>query len=155
MIRQAKVDDLEQIVALGRDLIERAPYLPEGNELKARRALCQCMNSKRHALLVAEHEGTIVGFLAGCVTDYWFSDAQFASDIAFHVHPQHGNYAPYLMRRFVKWAKKFPKVTDVTLAISSGLDQDGRVGRMYQNNGFAQSGGMFIQILESTDEQGS
>lgn len=148
MIRAAIPDDITGMIELARVVLAKSPVLPAMNELKARRLAYQSINSARMCAFVAEHQGKVVGFLIGCTDDYWWGDAQYASDIAFICHPNHGNYAPGLIRRLVKWAKQFPKVQDVTLAISSGLDADGRTGRMYQNCGFVPIGGMYTLKLE-------
>jgi hypothetical protein len=148
MIRTATADDITGMIALARTVLEKSPVLPPMNEQKARRLAYQAINSARMCAFVAERDGKIVGFLLGCTDDYWWGDAQFASDIAFVCHPNHGNYAPGLIRKLEKWAAQFPKVIDVTLGISSGLDKDGRTGRMYQNCGYAHVGGMFTKKLK-------
>lgn len=147
MIRAATADDITGMIELARSVLAKSPVLPPMNEAKARRLAAQAIASARMCAFVAEHGGKVVGFLLGSTDDYWWGDAQYASDIAFICHPNHGNYAPGLIRKLEKWATKFPKVIDVTLAISSGLDADGRAGRMYQNCGYAPVGGMFVKKL--------
>ena len=77
---------------------------------------------------------------------HWFSKKKYAGDMCFVMDEQHGNYAAPIIRRFVKWAKSDEKVTDIQLGITSGLDNDGRVGRMYENLGFTHVGGVYAYL---------
>lgn len=142
-VRLAKPEDITAALELGRFILERSVIKSKVNDLHARKTMLRCMNDKSMSMWVAEHKGKVVGFLMAIKEQEWYSTDKYATDICFCVHPQHGNYAPTLIRRFRKWAKSDPKVTDIFMAISTGLDKDGRAGRMYQKLGFAPVGGMY------------
>jgi len=153
-VRLATPEDITAALILGRSTLERSVINAEVIDLHARKVMRRCCNDKSMGMWVAEHDGKIVGFLMAIKEQHWFSDSKYASDICFCVDPQHGNYAPSMIKRFQKWAMSDKKVTDITLGISSGLDADERTGRMYQKLGFTKVGGIY-SIVESTPCQAS
>ena len=146
-VRLAKSDDITAALELGRVTLDRSVINGDLDLLHARRAMLRCINDANMSMWVAEHKGKLVGFLMVIREQHWFSKSRYAADICFCVHPQHGNYAPSMIRKYIKWAKEDERVVDINLAISSGLDQDGRAGRMYQNLGFTPVGGVY-SLLE-------
>jgi len=150
--RLATPEDITAALKLGRITLERSVIAGDLDELHARRVMLRCINDANMSMWVAEHKGEIVGFLMTIKEQHWFSKARYAADICFCVSPQHGNYAPSIIRKYVKWAKADSRVKDINLAISSGLDQDGRAGQMYQNLGFTNVGGVY-SLLENTECQ--
>jgi len=147
-VRLARPEDITAALKLGRITLERSTLCAELFDLQARKLMVRACNDLSMGMWVAEHKGEIVGFFMACKEQHWFSRSKYASDICFVVDPKHGNYAPSLIKRFIKWAKSDPKVTDVMLGISSGLDKDERTGRMYQNIGFTKVGGVY-SLLET------
>ena len=146
-VRLAIYDDVKEAVEVGDRVLSRSVIAAELFDLQARKLMLRAINDASMNLWVAEHKGHIVGFLIAIKEQHWFSRQKYASDICFCVDPQHGNYAAPMVKRFVKWAKLDEKVTDITLGISSGLDKDGRTGRMYENLGFTPVGGVY-SLLE-------
>lgn len=148
MIRPAVLNDVPAIIALGEHVIQRSPLLHSKiDPLKARKAIFQTIHNKSHLALVAEKDGVVVGCLLGLVVDYWYSKDRYATDLAFYVDSQHGDVAPWLMKRFIKWARAQKNVVDVLMGISTGLDKQGDAGRMYEKLGFSAAGGMFTYML--------
>lgn len=148
MIRPAKVDDISSIIELGAKLLDESPVLPPHDPLKARKALAFFISGARASVFVADHDGEIVGFIVGVLDEYWWSDAQYASDAAFFVEPNHRGYAVGLVKNLVAWAQKFKKVKQVSLGVSSGLETYERTGKLYERLGFKPVGGIHTKSIE-------
>ena len=134
---------MKAAIELGRLILDKSVIRSTVDDIHARRAMLRCMNDKSMRMWVAEHKGVLVGFMMGIKDQEWYGTDKYATDLCLCFHPQHGNYAPTMIRRFIKWAKSDPKVKDIFMAISTGLDQDGRTGRMYQKLGMQPVGGMY------------
>ncbi len=146
MIRLATVNDITQIIELGRRAAAFSFAKAKVDDLTARRHLAQAINDKTQIILVAEHKGKLVGFLVGAVIPYWFSKDKFATDLAFYCHENHGNYAPFMAKKFIRWAKKQPKVIDVSMAVSTGVKHVERIGALYKKIGMTEVGGVFTTL---------
>lgn len=151
-VRLATYHDISGAIEVGKRFLVRSVINAEVDEAHARKVMLRAINDASLALWVAEHNGAVVGFLLALKEQQWFSKDKVASDICFVLEDCHGNYARSMVRKFVKWAKEDAKVKDISLGISSGLDQDGRTGRMYQNLGFTPVGGVY-SLLEKTSCQ--
>lgn len=147
-IRLATATDIDDAIKVGEKILKRSVYKADLFSLQAKKVMLRALNDASMALWVAEHKGKIVGFFLAIKEQHWFSRKKYAADMCFVMDDQHGNYAAPIIKQFIKWAKSDPKVTDIHLAISSGLDNDGRTGRMYQNLGFTQVGGVY-SLLEN------
>lgn len=142
-VRLAKVEDINQIIELGKKLITRSSIKASVFDAQAKQVIRRAINDANMNVWVADHQGAIVGFLLVVKEQHWFSRDKCAADLCFIVDDKHGNYAASMIRRYVKWAKSDARVTDICLGITSGMDKDGRTGRMYQNLGFTPTGGNF------------
>lgn len=148
MIREACIGDISQLTDLARYFAPKAG-LAALSESRFKPAMNQLIKSPNAIVLVAEHEGVLVGALVGQATRVWYSDDYYATDIAFVVKPEFsGFYAWIMVKRFIRWAKAQPKVVDVTMQVSSGLDTDGRIGRMYEQLGLKNMGGCYTLSVE-------
>lgn len=147
-VRLATPEDITEAMEVGKRILARSVYGADVFDLQARKVMLRAINDKSMSLWVAEHKGKIVGFFMAIKEQHWFSKKKYAADMCFVMDDQHGNYAAPIIRRFIKWAKSDDKVTDIQLGISSGLDNDGRTGRMYKNLGFTPVGG-FYSYLET------
>lgn len=152
MTRLATINDITRIMDLGEKAIEASLVKTPLDRLTARRYLAQAINDKTHVVYVAEKDGVVVGFIIGVVVPYWFSKSRFATDLAFYCEPQHGNFAPFLVRRFMKWAKGQKGVLDVTMGVTSGVAHADRIGVMFEKLGMTPVGGSFTKLLGSNNE---
>lgn len=148
-VRLAQPQDIDDAIKVGEKILKRSVYKADLFSLQAKKIMLRAINDASMNLWVAEHNNVIVGFFLAIKEQHWFSRKKYAADMCFVMEDAHGNYAAPIIRRFIKWAKADPKVTDIHLAISSGLDNDGRVGRMYQNLGFTQVGGVYSLLEKS------
>lgn len=148
MIREASISDIRGLAELARYFAPTAG-LARLSESRFKPAINQLIKSPNAMVLVAEHEGEVVGALIGQVTRVWYSDDYYATDLAFVVRPEcSGIYAWIMVKRFIRWAKAQPKVVDVTMQVSSGLDADGRIGQMYEQLGLKNMGGCYTLSVE-------
>lgn len=147
-VRIAKAEDITPALVVGEKILNRSIYEADLFHAQAKQLMLRALNDANMNLWVAEHKGAVVGFFLAIKEPHWFSRKKYATDLCFVLDDQHGNYAASMIRKFIKWAKSDPKVTDIQLAISSGLDKDGRTGRMYQNLGFTPVGGVYA-LLEN------
>lgn len=86
--------------------------------------------------LVAEKDGTIVGFMGGFVAEPWFSREKLAIDYAFYVAPDHrgGRVGAMLIQAFERWARD-QGVIECSPAVSSGITADRTIG-LYERLGY-------------------
>lgn len=117
------------------------------DDKKASYIVRRSINDRNMETFVAVVDGEIVGFLIGMQEEHVFSKDAYATDIVFCVMPEHASQAVWLLRRFLRWAKQFPKVKTVVMGISSGLDVTGSLGGLYEKHGLKGAGGLYIKIL--------
>ncbi|HDS1207483.1 TPA: GNAT family N-acetyltransferase [Shewanella algae] len=148
MIRTATHADMNAIVSIGKVTLEKSPTYPVTlDDNKARYMVRRCISDRSMEIFVAVVDGEVVGFIMGMMEEHWFSKDCYATDLTFCVLPEHGDQAVWLLRRFIRWAKSFPKVKSILLGVSSGMDADGRIGQLYERHGFTIVGGFYSLIF--------
>jgi len=148
MIRAATHNDLAAMLVIGRNTLSNSPSYPvEIDDFKASYTARRCISDRSMCAFVAEIDGNVVGFILGMQEEHFFSRDCYATDLVFCVEPEHADQAVWLLRRFIRWAKSFPKVKSIMLGISSGMDLNGRLGELYQRHGLEQAGGLFVKII--------
>lgn len=140
--RTAIVDDLAAMVALARAMHEESPrfrpYAFLGYRLRT--TLEAVLNmGPRGCLLVAEHEGQIVGAFVGLATDHFACDMLQACDLGLFIAPEHrgGTTAARLVRGYLEWARNIE--AEPTIGINTGVAVE-RTGLLLQSLGAKQSG---------------
>ena len=81
--------------------------------------------------------------MLGMIEEFFFSRDRYGSDLCVYVREPYRVHAPAMIRKFLDWAWSKPRVKRVILAVSSGMDELGRTGKMYESLGFKQVGGMY------------
>lgn len=116
--------------------------LDNGKRIKVlRRALT---NRDRYALLLAEKDGQLIGFLFCTVADYVVGRGLIATVVAFFVREQvrsslrGGEAAIRLLKGFLRWAA-IREAQDVQIHVTSGIDLN-RTHRFMQKVGFTPIG---------------
>jgi hypothetical protein len=144
MIRAATHQDLSAILKIGGDTAANISRHYVIDEFKARKTLLFLMNARRGCVFVATNKsGEVIGFIAGQIDALWFSKSCYATEIGFLVMKGYPMQAYLLAKAFINWAKAFNDVVDITLNISSGMDKNGRLGRLYERLGFKAMGGCY------------
>lgn len=94
---------------------------------------------------VSEIDGQIVGCLIGVTQALWWVDAKdgacVASDLVFHTAK--GRDGRAMLRAFVDWAFKVPRVIRIEMAVSA--DSELRLmERFFRSQGFRRQGTLFV-----------
>ncbi len=149
MIREATLSDIDALVDLARFFVPKVGAATL-SEKRFRPEICKLIKSESAIVLIAEHEGDVVGGLVGQIGRVWYSDDLYATDLAFVVRAEYsGLYAWLLAKKFIRWAKSDERVVEVTMQISSGMGDVERVGRLYESLGLANMGGCYTMRVRS------
>lgn len=149
MIRDATLADIDALVDLARFFVPKVGAATL-SEKRFRPEICKLIKSESAIVLIAEHEGDVVGGLVGQIGRVWYSDDLYATDLAFVVRAEYsGLYAWLLAKKFIRWAKSDERVVEVTMQISSGMGDVERVGRLYESLGLANMGGCYTMRVRS------
>ena len=142
MIRNGTHADIPAIISIGQQVIDRSKtYDATVDPAKAAYMLRRAINDRKMALFVAEKAGQVVGFFIAMKDEHWFAKSWYGTDIGFCVLPEYADQGVWLLRRFLRWCKA-ERIKPI-LALSTGLDPEGRIGRMYQAHGLTNMGGIF------------
>lgn len=142
MIRLGTHADIPAIISIGQQVIDRSKtYDATVDPCKAAYMLRRAITDRKMALFVAEKAGQCVGFFIAMKDEHWFAKSHYGTDLAFCVLPEHTDQAVWLLRRFLRWCKA--EQVKPMLALSTGLDPDGRTGCMYEAHGLTNMGGIF------------
>lgn len=143
MIRKGVISDFPQFWELGQRLLAQTPYAElEIDRASVSKTFGHCVNSALGCCFVAEHGGTLRGIILGVAQDLWWSRSRSASDLIFYAEvPGDG---ARLLKAFEEWAWKVPRMGDVTVAQSSGIDVD-RMDALYRRRGFRRVGAVYTK----------
>lgn len=148
MIRVATFADIPRIITIGQQVIDRSKtYNTKVNPEKAAYMIRRAINDKKMNVFVAEKADQVVGFLIAIKDEYWFAKKYYATDLAFCVLPEHADQGVWLLRRFIRWCKK-NNIENIQLGLSTGLDPQGRTGKLYESHGLTLVGGIYATIKE-------
>ena len=105
------------------------------------------------AIVARNHEGRLVGYLAGTIEEYFFSRARVASSVFLFVDPRErgGLAAVKLVLAFRRWAQN-RDAAELYIGIASGVTTD-RTGRFLQRLGMKHTGGNYSQWLAGQGQQ--
>ena len=125
-IRRATFDDVATIAALGELMALESPRFsqyPYQTE-RAAQTLESLINAPMGCVVVALHDGLMVGFLAAAAFPHYACDFLQASDLAFFIHPDYrgGTSAARLVRFYVRWATGIG--AEPTIGINTGVTPD-------------------------------
>ena len=148
-IRGATAEDIGQLVEMGARMHAEGAYsfLPYDAEKVRRLGASFLQNPETHCLLVAEHDGALVGMLGGYVTDYYFCEEKLACDQFFFVdRPWRGSRAAVrLISAFREWAAA-RGARELCLATSLGGKIE-KIGHFYETLGLTCVDGVYKQRL--------
>lgn len=143
-VRLAELSDIPELVQSAQDVIEELPtYRSIPVAIPSIESFLETLvlNPTKFTVLVAEDQGSIRGFMLGCVIPHWFSTKiTHAADLLLYVHPdfRNGAYAVRLIREFEKWAVHVG-CTRLRLSTSTGFQED-RTKALYTRLGYIQIG---------------
>jgi len=152
MIRTATIEDIDRLLELGRMFHAESPEYRDisFDDNKVRQVLTSMIeNPQIGVIFVVTQSDRIVGGIVGMLTEYWFSDEKFATDLAVFVDPttRHGVIASKLVIALRIWAAKMG-ARELKMPITAGINTDG-VARLYDALGMRSVGQTFVKELNS------
>ena len=148
MIRFGTHADIPAIISIGQQVIDRSKtYDATVDPAKAAYMLRRAITDRKMALFVAEKAGQCVGFFIALKDEHWFAKSYYATDIAFCVLPEHADQGVWLLRRFIRWCKA-ENIKQIQLGLSTGLDEEGRTGKLYEAHGLTLVGGIYATVKQ-------
>jgi hypothetical protein len=151
MIRLGNHNDINQIIEIGKSVIDRSLTFDCGVDSdKAGKVLRRAMSDKKMELFVAVKADQVVGFLLALKDEHWFSRSMYGTDLAFCVDPAHLDQGVWLFRRFKRWCNS--QNLPIMMGLSTGMDVSGRTGEMYQTHGLKSVGGIFATVKKQEGE---
>lgn len=142
-----------KIVDLALELFEKSAETYDNikpEKLKFRKLVGNMMLSKNGRVwVVVDDNDELQGYFLGMVTEFFFSNDKYATDVSIYVRDKYLNHAPKMINRFIKWAESKPKVRQVKLGVSSGMATSERTGKFYESMGFDNVGGLYIKRVDA------
>ena len=136
-IKQATHDDFETIFAFVEQMVEQSVF---SFAKPSRKRIEEHFYYPKTGTFIAVADGVPIGFISACVTPFFFSDIERATDLGFYIVPAHrgGSAAQRLLKTLEKWAKDMG-MTHLFMGHSVG----GKVEQMksfYLRNGYQVGG---------------
>lgn len=148
VIREMRPDDLERSVALLEILRQHTPYrclVPDWSQVINMLVMSYSWNTC--LALVAEHDNKLTGILLASAVPIWWADQKvgprIASDLLFY--SQRAGDGRVMLRKMVEWAFNTPRVVRIEMAVSSGQADIKVMRRLYEREGFALEGTLFVR----------
>jgi len=146
MIRNARIADITEILALARRLQPKTPYADVPIDAPTLISTAgNCINNAFGFAMVSVHEDRLKGVLLGAATPLWFSRKRMATD--FITHSEHAGDGYKMIGAFIRWAWSMPNVVEITMGQSSGIDIE-RTGKLYERAGLVRVGSIFTAVRE-------
>lgn len=148
-IRAATVDDIDDLVELGRVMVFESPRFSRMtyNPDKVRALLQHQIANPLGLVLVAERFGQVVGVFLGGAAEHWACNGLVAFDMALFVLPGHrgGTDAARLLCGYRAWCQQIGAAM-ATAGISTEVHA-ADTARLYRGLGFREIGPVF-DVLE-------
>ncbi|MFT4466003.1 MAG: N-acetyltransferase family protein [Sodalis sp. (in: enterobacteria)] len=127
MIRAATRDDIPALIAQGARMYQESRYAENSpfNALKCADLADHLINADAGCVLVTEHNGQIIGWLAGGIGEQWFSRQLMAFEYGVFISPSHrgGSAGARLVKSFIAWAK-YHGAAVINMGITTGVHEE-------------------------------
>lgn len=145
MIRLATTADIRAMVALGREVHAQSRFAAHPySESDASLTALEMIRASHGCALVADHGGSIEGFLLGGVMPCFFGPTRVASDLVTYARrPGDG---VRLVREFIRWAKA-RGCEEIEMGISGGINPE-RTSQLYEKLGMPKIG--YLHAMRGT-----
>ena len=139
------MDDLEGILEIGRKLLERS----NNRDVPICRhsvfqVVREFVRAPDKAILLAEHDGVLTGFIMVAAEPYWWDDPvrgrRSVTDWAFFSQ-RHGDGLK-MLEIVTEWAWKLPRVIEVNIA-RNFTNAEGQATKVFRAAGFKRAGAMY------------
>jgi len=149
-VREGDTDDISGIIELLKELhVESVFKDVPFSDSTTRQFILTMMGIKDGTILVvADDKDRPQGVMIGMIDSLFFSKKRYATDVVFYVRDAAAQQAPWMVKRFRRWAKGRPGVYKLMMGISSGIDNEGRTEQLYEALGLEKIGGLFIQEIK-------
>lgn len=148
-VRLATFEDIPALVQVGLSFHERTPYKHiKVDRQSITKNFAWAISSAQGIVIVEEKGDQVVGFLLGCIQEFWWSRQRLATDLAFVF--ENGWNSIRMTKMFIEWARRQPRVAEVTMAVSSGLDPQ-RMAAIYRRAGMQCMGGLYTSFTAMGD----
>lgn len=142
MIRDATLDDIPALLALGARMHAESPHFLQiafsAEKLEA--TLRNVLAAEGGFLVVADVGGQVAGVMMGLAMQHWCSDDIVATELALYVEPEcRGSLlAARLIRRYLSWAGALGAKI-ITAGVSTGVNVE-QTARLYEAMGMKRFG---------------
>lgn len=153
IIRRARPGDIEQLLALGREAMERGadPRL-RISPAKMRAMAVYCLSGAGNFALVCEDEaGKIHGAVVAFVDEMLFYERRQANVVQFYCTAP--GWGVKMLRELIRWAWSRPIIRAVVFTLE--VDVDPRVAKLLERLGIERSHPVYMGIKGVIHEQGS
>jgi len=153
-IRQGDVDDILQLVELGKQMHDEAPSFNQMDYDPKKLLSLGVMLSEQGGMFVAEKEDSeIIGMFLGVIVPHFFGNDLMANDLCMFVKKAHrgSTAAPRMIKAFEQWA--FANGAKVLrFGVSTGVEAE-RTLKLYQKLGYTQTGYLIDKYYQPKKEK--
>lgn len=142
-LRMATVDDLPDIVVLGRIMHQESSFASMDYCVDRMKETVSDLMDKSQFVVVAEGTNNeVIGGMLGVCTQSWFGGDMVANDLVIFIHPDHrgGMLAVKLIKTFVHWAKLAGAKQIRPGVVSGSMTAEA----LYDRLGFVRCGATFL-----------
>ena len=142
-MRAATLADVDSIVALGMEALERNPY--PGllvSRSKVKEVAVECISQNCNFAWVEEEDGVVVGAVCAMVHEMTFHERQQATVVQFYSTKP--NKGVRLIREFLKWARGRRTIKMICFTLECKADP--RVGKLLNRLGLKQELPVYMEL---------
>lgn len=149
MIRNATAGDIPALIELGARMYLESRYAETSpfDEQKCAELARHLIAAPGGCVLVAEHGGHVIGWMAGGIAEQWFSRKLAAFEYGLFIAPEHrgGSAGPRLAKTFIAWAADHGAAV-INMGITTGVHEE-RTGAMYERLGLSRTGLLYSKEI--------
>lgn len=148
-IRDAEIEDIKALVELGEDMHAESPRFSPYRYLQEKLfdLTYNLIESPDGIVLVAEDGEQMVGMMLGFTTEFFFSDAKYASDIVLYVVPEkRGSSAAVRLVNEFRMQARERGAAEFVPGTSTGVEPE-RTKKFYEAMGCEALGYSMRQVL--------
>ena len=146
IIRAITKEDVHSCIALGQDMHNESAYSAisfDSNSLVG--VAYNVLNDPNWFGAVAVKEDQVIGMMIGFISEYWFSNEKFASDLCVYIVPEYrgSSAALRLMNLYTKWAVSKP-IREIRIGETTRVNPEA-TAKFYKKLGFVEGGTLFVR----------
>lgn len=156
-IAPLSANDIDEAIRLARVNVSESRFTGLAFDADKVRAnlerMAQAPQSYNCALVARKEDGTLVGYMAGQIEEYFFCRERVATSVFLFVDPKErgGLAAVKLILAFRRWAQN-RGAAEMYIGVAGGVAVE-RTGRFLRRLGFTPTGGNYSQWLVGADSR--